>query len=189
MAMFARGFIGLIWISLMLTVNIKMTQVVIREAQKKDCINIAALSLQVWLQTYSIDGIRTENSQHVLSAFTEEKFRQLLDDEKCRLVVVLDGIYLRGYCLLNLESRFESEKNGFEIEKLYVHGPFQGRGIGRNLLDEIKTRYGDKFWLYTWVRNKSISFYKKYGFKDIGRHDFKLGNDIIKNRVLGYARK
>lgn len=165
-----------------------MTQV-IREAQKEDCINLAALSLQVWLETYSIDGIRRENSQYVLSVFTEEKFRQFLDDEKHRLIVFLDGIYLRGYCLLNLESRFGSERNGFEIEKLYVHRPFQGRGIGTNLLDEVKIKYGNQFWLCTWVRNKSILFYKKYGFEDIGHHDFQLGNDTIKNRVLGYGRQ
>ena len=160
----------------------------IREANESDCINLAALSLEVWLQTYSIDGIRTENSKYALSTFTEEHFKKFLTDSKYKLLVFTQGIYLRGYALINLESRFKNEENGFEIEKLYVQGAFQGQGIGRNLLSEIITRYGNRFWLYTWVRNKSIEFYKKFGFKDIGQYDFKFGNDMIENRVFAYGR-
>ena len=152
----------------------------IREANQGDCINIAALSLQVWLETYAIDGIRTENSKYALSTFTEKHFKGLLGEQNYRLLVYIDGVYLRGYALVNLESQFESENNGFEIEKLYVQGPFQGKGIGRKLLLEVKARYGEIFWLYTWVRNKSIAFYKKFGFK--------FGSGMIENRVLGFGR-
>jgi ribosomal protein S18 acetylase RimI-like enzyme len=76
----------------------------------------------------------------------------------------------------------------FTIEKLYVQGFFRGQGIGQNLLSEIINRYGNRFWLYTWVRNKSIEFYKKFGFKDIGQYDFKFGNDTIENRVFTYEQ-
>lgn len=158
----------------------------IREATELDCINLTALSLEVWFQTYSIDGIRTENSKFALSSFNERYFKEILHDNKYKLLVFTEGIYLRGYILVNFKSQFESKKHGFEIERLYVHGPFQGNGIGPKLLLEIKDRYGSQFWLYTWVCNKSIAFYKKFGFKDIGRYDFKLGNDVIENRVMVY---
>jgi len=160
----------------------------IREAREADCINLAALSLEVWIQTYSIDGIRTENSKYALSTFTEEYFKNFLLDPKYKLLVFTERIYLRGYALINLESRFENEENGFEIEKLYVQGAFQGQGIGQSLLSEIITRYGKKFWLYTWVRNKSIEFYKKFGFRDIGQYNFKFGNSTIENHVFAYDR-
>ena len=159
----------------------------IRDATPSDCINLAALSLEVWLQTYSVDGIRTENSKYALSTFTEAYFRKLLQTPGYKLLVFVEGIYLRGYTLINLASRFENTDTGFEIEKLYVQTHFQGRGIGRHLLSEIKARYGNRFWLYTWVRNKSIGFYKKYGFRDIGRYDFKLEDETIENRVLAYG--
>lgn len=158
----------------------------IRRASDSDCNNLAALSLEVWLQTYSVDGIRTENSKYALSTFTEEYFKQRLRDSKYRLIVFEEGIYIRGYVLVNLESQFQNEANGFEIEKLYVHPPFQGHGIGRKLLLEIKAQFGDRFWLYTWVRNKSVSFYQKFGFKNIGLHSFRFGDDTIENYVLGY---
>jgi ribosomal protein S18 acetylase RimI-like enzyme len=160
----------------------------IREAREADCINLAALSLEVWLQTYSVDGICAENSKYVLSTFTEEYFKLFLLDPKYKLLVFIERIYLRGYALINLESRFENKENGFEIEKLYVHSAFQGQGIGQSLLSEIIARYGKKFWLYTWVRNKSIVFYKKFGFIEIGQYNFQFGNSIIEKYVFGYDR-
>lgn len=158
----------------------------IRKANRSDCINLAALSLEVWLRTYCVDGIRTENSQFALSAFTEDSFEKILADSSRRVLVFAEDIYLRGYVLINLESHYQNEENGFEIERLYVQEAFQTQGIGRKLLQEVKERYGNSFWLYTWVRNKSIQFYKLFGFKDIGQYDFKIGNDIIENRVLTY---
>lgn len=161
----------------------------IRKANRSDCINLAALSLEVWLRTYCVDGIRTENSQFALSALTEDSFEKILADSSRRVLVFTENIYLRGYVLINLESHYQGEENGFEIEKLYVQEAFQTRGIGRKLLREVKKRYGNSFWLYTWVRNKSIQFYKLFGFKDIGQYDFKIGNDIIENRVLTYNER
>ncbi|WDP91487.1 MAG: GNAT family N-acetyltransferase [Desulfobacter sp.] len=159
----------------------------IREAQEPDCINLAALSLEVWFTTYSFDGIRTENSEYALSMFTEDRFKSILADGGYRLLVCTQGIYLRGYVLLNLDSRSQGEAKGFEIDKLYVQKPFQGRGIGKALLLEVKARYGERFWLTSWVYNRSIGFYKRFGFRDIGRHNFKLGEDTIENRVLAYG--
>ncbi len=158
----------------------------IREANKSDCINLVALSLEVWLRTYCVDGIRTENSKFALSTFTEDSFRQILADENRKLLLFTEDIYLRGYVLVNLQSHFQKAGNGFEIEKLYVQEAFQNQGVGRQLLQEIIERYGGNFWLYSWVRNKSIQFYKLFGFEDIGQYNFMLGNDTIENRVLAY---
>jgi diamine N-acetyltransferase len=58
----------------------------IREAKESDCVNLAALSLEVWLTTYSIDGIRTENSRYALSTFTEKHFKELLNDPQYKIL-------------------------------------------------------------------------------------------------------
>ena len=69
----------------------------VREAKDSDCINLAALSLEVWLATYSFDGICTENSTYALTTFTEKYFKDRLRDPKYRLLVATDGAYLRGF--------------------------------------------------------------------------------------------
>ena len=159
----------------------------IRSANESDCINLAALSLEVWLQTYAVDGINSNISQYALATFTEQHFKEYLHNKKYQLLVSIEDNYLRGYALVNFDSTSQLGDHGFEIEKLYVHSAFQGRAIGRSLLQEVEMQYGVKFWLYTWVRNESIGFYKKYGFEDIGQYDFEFGNEIIENRVLAYS--
>ena len=41
----------------------------IRKALQSDCLDLAALSLQVWLHTYATKGIRSQISQYALSHF------------------------------------------------------------------------------------------------------------------------
>ena len=158
----------------------------IREAIESDCVNLTALSIEVWLQTYSRDGIRADTSKYVLSAFTEEYFKNTIADPKYRLLVFTEDIYLRGYALINVESQFMGRNLGFEIEKLYVRNSCQRQGVGRALLSELIARYGSKFWLYTWVNNESIAFYKKLGLKEIGQYDFKFGDETIENLVFAH---
>ncbi len=166
---------------------VKFSKLMIREALEKDCINLAALSLEVWFSTYALNGIYSDASRFAIATFTEEKFQDILSESKYKLLVWVEDDYLRGYVLLNFESFYEDPSNGFEIDKLYVQSPFQGKGIGASLLSEVRIRYGEKFWLHSWVENKSIDFYKKYGFKDIGRYDFILGDEAFENRVLCFS--
>ena len=156
----------------------------IREAAPEDCINLVALSLSVWLDTYCIDGIKTENSKLAFSKFTPEYFLDLLKNKDYKILVFEEGVYLRAYIIINLYSFYQTEENGFEIDTLYVQSHFHGNGIGKNLISEVKHKYGNSFWLYTWVRNKSLGFYKKLGFKDIAQYDFQFENETIENRVL-----
>lgn len=162
----------------------------IREANNKDSINLATLSIQVWLHTYATDGIRKELSSFVLNEFTEKKFLSYINHPDYRVLVVIKNDHLVGYVMMNLKSYWKDESNGFEIEKLYIQEHFQGMGLGRKLLSEVIDRYGDTFWLSTWVENKAgIGFYKHFGFEDVDRVDFRLSEaEIAENRVLVFGR-
>ena len=52
----------------------------IRRATPTDAANLAALSIEVWLDTYATDGIRHEISSYVLSEFTEENMLEAIAD-------------------------------------------------------------------------------------------------------------
>jgi hypothetical protein len=88
---------------------------VIREATKLDCINLTALSLEVWIQTYCIDGITRENSKYALSMFTEEYFEGLFNNQKYSVLVYVEDTYPRGYALINLDSRYKDRDVDIEI--------------------------------------------------------------------------
>jgi ribosomal protein S18 acetylase RimI-like enzyme len=60
---------------------------------------------------------------------------------------------------------FANEK----IAQLYVHTEYQGRGIGKALLDVAKARSSGRLHLFTFARNTlARRFYEKNGFRKIG---------------------
>lgn len=162
----------------------------IRNATEKDSLNLAALSIQVWLHSYATDGLRQEISKYVMSTFTEQYFAELLNNPNYRILAFIENNHLVGYIMANLQSVWEEALNGYEIEKLYVQQHFQGKGIGRALLSEMSIRCGGTYWLSTWVHNeKAIGFYKHLGFLDIGCKNFQIEGASHKNRILAFKKK
>ncbi len=162
----------------------------IRNATEKDALNLAALSIQVWLHTYAGDGIRDEISKFVFATFAERYFKDRIKDTNCRILVAVEKDHLVGYIIANLKSFWQNLANGYEIDKLYVQEHFQGKGHGRRLLMEMASQHGHPFWLSTWVNNKpAIGLYQHLGYVDAGQKYFELEGELHKNRVFVYKGK
>lgn len=89
-----------------------------------------------------------------------------------------------GYLKLNFgKAQTElKDQNALEIERIYVLKEFHGKKVGQMLYDfalQIATRIkADYVWLGVWEKNfRAISFYRKNGFVEFGKHSFILGND------------
>ncbi|MGF1718124.1 GNAT family N-acetyltransferase [Photobacterium chitinilyticum] len=138
----------------------------IREAKPEDCVDLAVLSLQVWLHTYATKGIREKISRFALNTFTEKYFLDLLNRSENKVQVYIKDEHLIGFVVIDLASKCSAENAGYEIKTLYISEHFQGSGIGRQLLSQIESQYGSPFWLSTWENNiNAIGFYQKLGFK------------------------
>jgi len=160
----------------------------IKEAKLEDCQNLVALSIQVWLHTYALDGIRQAISAYVMSTFTESYYRDLLGNPDVRVLNYWHGENLVGFVVVNLTSRFGGDQSSYEVDTLYVQEHFQGQGIGRSLLKEIARLFGQAFWLSTWVNNRrAIDFYLHLGFSDVGSTHFELEDEQHENRVLRHT--
>ncbi|MBZ6484239.1 GNAT family N-acetyltransferase [Priestia aryabhattai] len=60
--------------------------------------------------------------------------------------------------------------NADEINQLYIHIDYQGRGIGQRLLERAKAESNGKLTLRTFEQNKNAQrFYEKHGFSIIKR--------------------
>ncbi|MDR0312718.1 MAG: GNAT family N-acetyltransferase [Treponema sp.] len=61
--------------------------------------------------------------------------------------------------------------NETEVNQLYIHNDYQGRGIGKILLDIAKNKSTGKLTLFTFeVNHKAQRFYERNGFRIIGRN-------------------
>ena len=159
----------------------------IRPALSVDCINLAALSIQVWLNSYARDGLRSGLSEYVLTTFTQKHFEQLLSRQDYEILVYEQQEHLLGFIALDLKSHFNTADNGYEVDTLYVQNRHQGKGLGRQLLQAASTSYGKNYWLTTWVGNlEGLSFYQHLGFTDIGEYFFELEGEQHENRVLAF---
>lgn len=159
----------------------------IRNATQKDALNLAALSIQVWLHTYADEGIRDEISSFVLSNFTESVFKERIQNADYPILVAEENGHLVGYVMAHLKSFLQGLSNGYEIDKLYVQEPFQGKGVGRRLLMAMAEKHGHPFWLSTWVHNKpAIGLYQHLGFVDAGYKNFEMEGELHQNRVFVY---
>ncbi|MBK9214575.1 MAG: GNAT family N-acetyltransferase [Chloracidobacterium sp.] len=69
-----------------------------------------------------------------------------------------------------------------ELNRLYSHQEYIGKGVGQNLMDACFERAveegRDVMWLGVWEYNpRAQRFYEKNGFTIVGKHTFQLGTD------------
>ncbi|RQP15983.1 MAG: GNAT family N-acetyltransferase, partial [Brucella intermedia] len=69
----------------------------LRTAQISDASVLAAISIEVWLGTYIRRGVNAFFADYVLSEFTEEKFRSLIEDADEHIVVSENKDGLDGF--------------------------------------------------------------------------------------------
>ncbi|TDR82909.1 GNAT family N-acetyltransferase [Paludibacterium purpuratum] len=159
--------------------------IVIRQAVYDDARALAALGMLVFLHTYAVDGIDDELAAHVQHNLTPEQFEDWLADPRQRILVAVRGERLLGFARLALDQPCPADRLAdSELETLYVHPLFVGRGIGRALLAASRAHAG-QLWLTVWTHNRRArAFYAAQGMREVGKTHFLLGETPHLNHVL-----
>ncbi len=115
--------------------------------------------------------------------------KQLAELEEADTVFLLARMQqeLVGYAKLRFKSLLGLEPGKapdqrVEIERLYVRGDWIGTGLGasliRRVIEEARQKACRSVVLGVWEKNsRAIEFYRRFGFKVIGQHEFMLGAD------------
>ncbi|WP_267347653.1 GNAT family N-acetyltransferase [Sphingomonas sp. GM_Shp_2] len=104
--------------------------------------------------------------------------------------VALDGDRIAGFAKLGpVAFPGEWSANAIELHQLYVRQPWLGAGIGPALMDWAlahATAHGaSEMLLSVFVDNhRAKRFYARYGFQDVGRYDFAVGDTIDEDRIM-----
>ncbi|SEN98900.1 GNAT family N-acetyltransferase [Paenibacillus sp. OV219] len=84
----------------------------------------------------------------------------LVQDNKVYLAIDTSGEQVVGILACNANW----------VNQLYIHIDYQGKGIGKELLNLAKQQSDDTLFLYTFVVNKKAQqFYERNGFRIVGR--------------------
>ena len=157
---------------------------VIRRAGVDDAALLAELGARTFIETFSADNRPEDMAAYLAAAFgPEQQVAELTDPHSIFLIAEVDGV-AAGYAKLDPGRTPESVTGARPIElvRLYVSKAWLGRGVGaalmRDCLDEAKRAGYQTLWLGVWERNKRArAFYRKWNFRDVGKHIFQLGDD------------
>ena len=169
----------------------KMMEIRFRECTIEDLPELCAFSRDVFYESFRDDCSPEDMEAFLRDRYSADRIRnELLNPDSAFGFLYLDG-GLSGYIKINeapAQTDINDEK-ALEVERLYVSGEAQGRGLGSFLLEqaaETAKQRGKKYiWLGVWEKNlKAISFYRKHGFREIGTHTFMIGADAQTDYIM-----
>jgi diamine N-acetyltransferase len=157
---------------------------VIRQCAAGDLDALRDISWRTYDQTFRAMNEPAAMDAYLASAFDSERLRmELANPDSAFYFLYVDG-ELAGYLKVNRAGAQTdlNDPDSLELERIYVDQPFQGRGLGRVLIEKGMEigRQGGKtsVWLGVWERNaRAIRFYEKAGFRKAGTHAFVMGDE------------
>ena len=162
----------------------------IRKAEERDASSLAALSIEVWLNTYLRDGVSPLFADYVLSEFTAQKFRNAIGDPDLAIWVSENRMGIDGFVTVcSAATPPLADCSPLEIATLYVQQRHQSSGRGAALLhralDHCRSLGGESAWLRVAAGNgRAIDFYLRHGFSKIGSTDFVIADKAYENYVM-----
>ena len=161
-----------------------------RDARTIDGAPLAAMARRSFTETFG-----TLYRQSDLAAFLDEAFganglpSQLSDpDFRVRLALADDSII--GFVKMGpVTFPGEWRPDAIELYQFYVLGAWHGQGIAQDLmawaLDHARSHGAKEIILSVYVDNhRAHRFYEKYGFEDIGRIAFRVGETVDDDNLM-----
>lgn len=161
-----------------------------RDARAADGPALAAMARRSFTETFG-----TLYSQSDLAAFLDDAFganglpSQLSDpDFAVRLALAGDAII--GFVKMGpVTFPGEWRPDAIELYQFYVLGPWQGEGVAPVLMDwslqHARSHGAKEIILSVYVDNvRARRFYERYGFGEIGRYAFRVGETIDDDRIM-----
>lgn len=161
-----------------------MEAILIVKAIIDDVESLQLLGTQTFLETFAPYNTQENLASYLNKAFSKEEVTKELHDNNSEWYLALAENEKAGYLKLNFgnaQTEMLDEK-AMEIERIYVLQQFQGKQIGKLLLqkaiDVALNHAIDYIWLGVWEKNTKVqTFYKKQGFETFSQHSFYLDDD------------
>jgi len=153
---------------------------VIRKADVDDVNAIGFLAHQIWPVAYE-EILSVEQLHYMLGMLYSPRSlqQQMLKDGQRFFIAEID-LHEIGFA-----SFSKINEGKYKLHKLYVLPKYQGKAIGKALLDvvleEIKKEGAQQLFLNVNRHNKAIQFYERLGFVIKNEEDIDIGNGYFMN--------
>ncbi|UPT73871.1 MAG: GNAT family N-acetyltransferase [Elusimicrobiota bacterium] len=164
---------------------------VIRVAIPSDANRLAELAERTFRDTFSGANTKEDVNLHCKTSYGESIQAAEIADPALVTLVCEERGSLIAFAQLRwgkAPGSIPGDSPG-EIQRLYVAAEWHGKGVARELMEACLRRFEeaktDTIWLGVWERNpRAISFYRKFGFAEVGDHVFQLGADRQRDIVM-----
>jgi diamine N-acetyltransferase len=163
-----------------------------RPAEAADALCLGVLSTQVFLDTYATGGVSAVLADEVLARHSVAVYAALLADPAVTILLAECAGHLVGFSQVRNGTghALVPEAAASELERLYVHERFTGRGAGRDLLRHAEkaaaARGADTLWLTAWEGNaRALQFYPRRGYEALGTTVYSFGGADYPNQLFG----
>ena len=164
----------------------------IRIALPSDYNLLSELGRKTFYETWRPVNTEEDMQKYILEAFDPIKIKKDVEVVSINTFLIsFDGEDAIGYVKLRCDRTYDEFKNekALEIERIYVVKEWQGKKVGKGLMDRcmdiaIKDSYS---WIWLGVNTDNviaIEFYKRYGFTIFGEKSFKLGEAVDKDFLM-----
>lgn len=164
---------------------------IIRKANRSDAKQLSHLAEATFRETFGAENAVEDMDLHCQLNYSEAIQAREISAPNMTTFLGVEGDRLIGFAQVRRDGapHCVPAKAPAEIQRLYVDKEWHGRGVAQDMMDacinEIKERGFDAAWLGVWERNpRAISFYKKFGFVEVGDHVFRLGRDPQRDIIM-----
>jgi len=155
-----------------------------KRCDQNDLMELMSISRSTYFNAFIAENSAENMRMYLDFAFSKSTLNDVLKNKESEFYFAYLMDVVVGYFKINWGDAQKDlkEKDGFEIERIYVLKEFQRKKLGQQMLDKIieiaKGRNLKYIWLGVWEKNiKAIRFYERNGFERFGEHDFMLGEE------------
>ncbi len=153
---------------------------------------LSKLSTETFLLTHGHSAPKQDIKAYIDASFNKKVFEKELLENNIFYHFIYHQHKIAGYSKIVLNEFYNNSKpnNITYMSRLYLLKEFYGIGLGKKLMNFnisfSKKKKQKAIWLKVWVENQNaITFYKKTGFKIIGKRDFIISkNHSNPNHVM-----
>jgi ribosomal protein S18 acetylase RimI-like enzyme len=163
----------------------------IRNARIADTAAMSKLAIASFTDAYADTSEPGDLQKHLDTYFSEPAISAELKQEGIRYLVSTQPEGLAGLAKLRDSELPEpvSAATAIEVQQLYVDPALQRRGIGQELMTGAVAVAREQgvagLWLSVWTEaDWATSFYRKFGFDEVGVADFWLGKSHYVDYVM-----
>lgn len=161
------------------------------EGNIKDIPLIRELTFKIWPVTYGPILSREQIDYMLEMMYSPASLEQQMLEQGHRFVIAYESSQPAGFASF---SRKDTDNAAYKLHKIYVLPGFQGKGVGKKLIDHIIQSIlpvGAKtLELNVNRHNTAKTFYEKQGFEIVRTEDIAIGkgyfmNDYVMEKKLG----